>query len=162
MEPSRAAEPVNTDNVVRLPTASAGPWLDMEVRLPPPRPRIAPGRYQARSAALEMRDAFGRKTLELGFDVFAGEATDGGILARVPFFVPTPGKRGLSPQSKLARMLYLVGIQPTRWTRVNLVVLRDKLWAVDVADAQKDAAGTPLTVDGGAYSVIARVIARLA
>jgi hypothetical protein len=136
-------------------------WADVQVRLPPPRPRIAPGSYQARSATLTAFDAFNRKNLELGFDVFQGEATDGVLLARIPLFIRMPGKRGLSPNSRLARLLYLLGSQPTRWTKVNLDVLRNKLWFVEIADAEQDSNNDKLSPQL-AYSVIKRVISRLA
>ena len=139
----------------------SGQWADVQVRLPPARPRITPGLYQARSASLRIFDAFNRKNLELGFDVFEGEATDGVLLARIPLFIRMPGKRGLSPNSRLARLLYLVGPQPTRWTKVNLDMLRNKLWFVEIADTEQDSKNDKLSPQL-AYSVIRRMISRLA
>jgi len=136
-------------------------WAHVEVRLPPPRPRVEPGIYQAISVSLTPFNAYDRRNLELGFDVFQGDATDGVLLARLPMFLRLPGKRGLSPNSKLARLLYVLGVKPTRWTRVDLNVLRGKLWSIEVGDADRDTTNAGLPA-GLAYSVVKRVISRLA
>jgi hypothetical protein len=131
-------------------------WVELEIKLPPPRPRIPPGLYQARTIGLKILDGFGRKTAELLFEVYKGEWTDAVVLATVPMFLRVPGKKGLSPNSKLARLLYTMGVRPTRYQRVSLDSLKHKLFFVEVADAKQDSEQKPLTA-GSAYSVIANV-----
>jgi hypothetical protein len=152
-------------DVIRIqqPEGAPGhePWVEIEVKLPPPRPRIAPGTYQARSTSLALLEGYNRRTAELTFEVYKGEAAKGIILAKVPLFLTLPGRSGLSPNSKLARLLYTAGQRPTRTSRISLDVLRHKLWFVEVGDAQKDSAGRALGADS-TYSVITAVNRRLA
>jgi len=138
-------------------------WIDVEVRIPPRRPRIEPGTYQAVSISLEKKTAFGRQTLELGFDCYAGDvgAGEAMLLGRVPYFVRLPGKNGLSPNSSLARLFYLLGISPRRHERVRLDILRGKVWLVEVADMKRDSQERPIGKDE-TYSHIVRVVSRLA
>lgn len=138
------------------PQGAGEEWAELEVKLPPPRPRVPPGLYQARTIGLKILDGFDRKTAELLFEVYKGEWTDAIVLATVPMFLRVPGKRGLSPNSKLARLLYTLGVRPTRYQRVSLSTLKHKLFFVEVADAKKDSEGKPLT-EGSTYSVIASV-----
>ncbi len=140
-----------------------GEWLHVVVKVPPPRPRIAPGAYQARSATLTKFNAFNRVILEFGFEVYRGEATDGIVLARIPHFVRLPGPKGLAPSSKLARLLHVAyhGQTPPRWGKLSLSALQHKLWRVVVADAEKDTNGQELP-ERLRYSVIAQVLERLA
>lgn len=138
------------------------PWAEIEVTLPPARPRILPGAYQARSTSLTLLDNYNRRTAELTFEVYKGEFASGVILAKVPLFLALPGSRaGLSPNSKLARLLYTAGQHPTRRSRISLDVLRYKLWFVEVADAKRDSGGRTLGPES-TYSVIAAVNRRLA
>ena len=52
-------------------------------------------------------------------------------------------------------------MKPPRWTRVDLNVLRGKLWSIEVGDADRDTTNAGLPA-GLAYSVVKRVISRLA
>ena len=115
-----------------------------------------------RSVSLKKFEAFKRFNLELGFDVYK---TDAGsqVLARIPMFIRYPGARGLSPNSKLARLFHVLytGQAPPRWGRMNGSALKHKLWRGVVVDATKD------TTDGSLpenlrYSVVAYVTERLA
>src|SRR5437879_13898339 len=90
-------------------------WPDIEVRVPPPLLRIEPGEYQAYSARLRKFSAYRRENLRLDFEIYKGEMTNGIELGRVPMFFRLPGNKGLSPASKLARLLYTAGAKPTRW-----------------------------------------------
>lgn len=136
-------------------------WPDIEVRVPPRLLRIEPGEYQACSVQLRKFSAFRRENLRLDFEIYEGEVINGIALGRVPMFFRLPGKKGLSPASKLARLLYMAGAKPTRWERINLNLLRAKLWQVQVGDAEHDAGESPLSI-AATYSVIKRVLARLA
>lgn len=147
--------------VIPMPGPDSDPWADLEIKLPPPRPRIDPGIYQARSVRLQMLEGFNRRTVELTFEVYKGELSAGVALARVPMFLRWPQKKGLSPNSKLARLFYTAGIRPSRGTHVSLDVLRYKLWLVEVGDAKKDANDSQLSTET-AYSVIKNVVKRLA
>jgi len=147
--------------VVPLPTGpQPDEWADIEVRVPPPLPRIEPGRYQAFSARLVKFDAFGRTNLRLDFDVFQGPLEDGVVLGRVPMFLRLPGRKGLSPTSKLARLLYVAGVQTNRWQKFSLAALRAKAWIVDVGDAEHDSSDGDLA-PGVIYSVVKRVVEKL-
>ncbi len=150
--------------VIPHPAAGGEPepeWAFVEVHLPPPRPRIAPGRYQAISVGLEKFPAYGRSNLLLSFDVFAGDAGVSAIAARLPMFLRLPSKkRGLSPNSKLARLLYVAGLRPRRSERVDLGALRGKLWLVEVVDATHDTVEGALPVDAR-YSVVKAAVERL-
>lgn len=150
--------------IVSDPDGHGEEWVELEIKLPPPRPWIPAGLYQARTLGLKILDGFDRKTAELLFEVYKGEWTDAVVLATVPMFLRIPGKKGLSPNSKMARLLYTIGTRPTRYQRVSLTTLKHKVFFVEVADAKKDAEGKPLTPgpEGTAYSVIANVVRRLA
>jgi hypothetical protein len=142
-----------------------GEWVqDLVVKVPAPRPRITPGSYEARSVSLTKFSAFNRMNLELGFDVFQGPAVNGVVLARIPLYTRLPGPKGLSPNSKLARLFHLLhhgSATPTRWGRLPLAALRNKLWRVVVADAEKDVNDETLP-EKLRYSVIQQVVERLA
>jgi len=136
-------------------------WPDIEVRVPPRLLRIEPGEYEAFSVRLSKFHAYGRENIRLDFEIYKGQVIDGIELGRVPMFLRLPGRGRLSPTSKLARLLYTAGANPKRWERINLNSLRDKLWQVQVGDAQHDTEESPLSTTA-TYSVIKRVLARLA
>jgi hypothetical protein len=143
----------------------AGPhddhWDDVEVKLGPKRPRIAPGLYEAVSVSLRTFSAFNRENLELGFNVFDGAATDGVVLARIPKFFRKPARgKPLPPGSDLAAMFYLLGQSPRRATATNLRTLRGKLWRVEIADADFDSRQRKVATNES-YSVVRRVVERL-
>jgi hypothetical protein len=137
--------------------------LDAEIKLPPKRLRIDPGAYQAKSVDLRWREGFGRKSLELSFEIYQGDVMTGEFipLGRVPYFLRMPGEHGLSPNSLLARLYYLLGYTPTRYERVRLNILLDKLWSVTIGDNNEDSRGEKLSKEE-TYSVIKRVVGRLA
>jgi hypothetical protein len=138
----------------------ADTWPDLKIQVGPSLVRIEPGEYEARSADLTSFKAFRRRILRLDFDVFRGPASDGILVARLPYFMPVPERR-LSQASKLFRLFLLLGVQPARSGRLPLNLLRAKLWRVEVGDAEKDAAGAPLPPPLR-YSVVKRVTERLA
>jgi hypothetical protein len=142
------------------PVSSSTPWEEIRVILPPPRPRIEPGQYQARTVGLKRLETYGRQTAEILFEIYRDEWTAANVLAIVPCYVPLPGKRGLSPNSKLCRMLNLAGIKPSRKTQTSLAVLKHKVFLVQIGDNEKDGDGLPVTADS-AYSVVKRVLERL-
>lgn len=147
------------DNVLPFAPGSAagapgGAWGEVEVRLPPPRPRIAPGAYEARSATCHVFASFGRTNIEIGFDVYRGPWMDNDVLARIPYFVRY--SKRLTPQSRLAQLLYQAGVVPARHHNVSLRVLENKLWAVQVGDTEQTASGTL------PYSVVKSVVRHLA
>lgn len=150
-------------DVIPLRDEPDGEWIDVAYSIPPPLPRIPAGSYQARSVALRKREAFKRKVLVLEFDVYRGDSLQGDVLARLPMFLRLPGPRGLSPNSKLARIFYVLyaGTPPSRWGRLPLSVLRGKLWRVQVADAEKDVNDDDLP-EAAKYSVVVHVLERLA
>jgi hypothetical protein len=154
----------NVIPIVPNPEGRGEEWAELEIKLPPPRPWIPPGLYQARTVGLKILEGFDRKTIELLFDVYRGEWADAVVLAPIPMFLRVPGKKGLSSNSKLARLLYTIGIRPTRYQRVSLGALKHHVFFVEVADAKKDWAQKPLTrgPEGTAYSIIANVARRLA
>lgn len=152
-----------TADIIPIQPEPGDEWEDLAVRVPAPRPRIAPGVYEARSATLRKFTAFKRLNLEIGFDCFRGDAPHGVILARVPLFVRCPGPKGLSPNSKLARLFYLLyhSQNPPRWGRLPVSTLKHKLWRVLVGDATKNTAGEDLP-EPLRYSVITQILERLA
>jgi hypothetical protein len=137
---------------------------DIVVKVAAPRPRLTPGSYEARSVSLTKFNAFNRLNIELGFDVYEGRAERGVVLARIPLYARLPGARGLSANSKLARLFHLLhhgAATPPRWGRLPLSQLRHKLWRVIVADAMKDTNDEELP-ERLRYSVIQQVVERLA
>ena len=152
-----------TADVIPIIGQDSEEWLDATISVPPPRPRITPGSYDARSVTLKKFQAFNRMNLELGFDVFKGPAEHGVVLARIPLYCRFPGAKGLSPNSKLARLFHLLyhGNGPSRWGRLPLSHLRHKLWRVIVADALKDVNDEELP-ERLRYSIVQHVVERLA
>jgi hypothetical protein len=149
-------------NLHALPGGSQSePWAEGEIRVPAPLPRFPAGVYQARSARLERFPAFERENLALWFELFQGEANRGIILGRVPMFLRLPGKRGLSPRSRLAQLFYLIGVKPQRSSKLPLSVLRDKLWLIRIDDARRDTRGHEVP-DSLRYSLVTQVLERLA
>lgn len=148
-------------NVLPLPTPEPEEGGIFEIKLPPPLPRIPPGRYQARSVEFKRFVAFNRENLRLDFDVFDGDATRGIVLAQIPMFMRWPGKKVLSPNTRLARLFYLAGIRPQRQSKLSLSPLQHKLWRVVVNDAGKDSEDQELP-EPVRYSVITQVLERLA
>jgi hypothetical protein len=144
------------------PAATGEHWDDVDVKLSPKRPRIAPGFYEAKTVALRRFRAFDRENLELGFDVYAGAVTDGVVLARIPKFFRRPAKgKPLPPSSDLACLFYRVGLTPRKVTAASMKALRHKVWRVQVGDAEHDSRQR-FIADGERYSVIKRVLERLA
>jgi hypothetical protein len=136
-------------------------WDYFEVKLPPRRLRIAPGIYEAVSASLRVFSAFDRQNLEIGFDVFEGEAMDGVVLARIPKFLRKPPMRKPLPQnSDFARLFYLLGLNPRKVTGTNVRVLRGKLWRAQGGDAERDSRQRKLA-ENETYSVVKRIVERL-
>ena len=127
-------------------------WADVEVICAGQRPRIPPGRYQARSTTLKKFDAYSRSNLELAFDVYDGDATNGRVLARIPMFLRD--SKHLRPNTKLWRLLSLVGAEPRPRARITLHSLRHKLFVVEINDTKKHSAGP-------AYSVVGSVLEKL-
>jgi hypothetical protein len=151
-------------DVIPLPGAGPHEWADLTLKVPAPRARIEPGTYQARTVSSRILKAYGRQTIELGCEIYQGDWTENLVLAMVPLFLGLPRTKGLnlSPNSKLARLIYLVEPKRVRSTKVSLrVLLQYKVFEVVVGDAAKDAEGHPLTRDT-TYSVIRRVLTRLA
>lgn len=147
--------------ILRLPGQPTEEWVQVDVVLPPPSPRIPPGTYQAVSIKLTREEAFRRLNGRLEFDIFDGPAEHGAVLARLPFFFRWPAKKKtLAPNSKLARLLYVAGIRPDRHRRISLDVLRHKLWRVEVGDAEKDSMGLDLMASS-TYSVVKCVVEKL-
>src|SRR5262249_157594 len=138
------------------------PWEDFDVKLSPRRPRIRAGIYEAKSVTLVRFSAFGRENLELGFDVYQGEATNGLVIARIPKFFRKPGKgQPLPRNSDLAKLFYLLGLSPRKVTAARMNALRGKIWRVQVGDAEHDGRGRVLD-EHERYSIIKRVLERLA
>jgi hypothetical protein len=157
---SRAMIDSTAENIVPLP--AGGAWDTVSVRVPPPRPRILAGSYWARSVALRKYEAFKRPLLELGFDVYETDPAASVVLARLPMFIrlPEAGDK-LSPNSRLATMLYMLGqVRGDKIRAQNLDVLRFKLWRVEVADTQQDHSGKLKNTEIEPYSVVRRVVAR--
>jgi hypothetical protein len=155
MDTSSAAE-----NVVPLIRA---PWDSVSVRVAPERPRIEPGTYTVASVGLRKFTAFGRRNLELLFEVYAGEPGVSPVLAKVPLFIRLPASgRALSPNSRLAVMLTMLGrVRQDAHSTSDLSVLRHKHWRVVVADTKQDSASGSLDeTEIPRYSVVRRVIAR--
>jgi len=150
-----------------VPTPRDEAWDSVEVALPAPSLRIEPGTYDAVCCGLrKMPPMYGRSVIQLSFDVFPqnGLGTSPG-LGRVPMYVTLSTKRRLSPKSKLARLLFLAGVQPG--PRVSLVCLRHKAWRIEVVDAQRDSGSGPGAKQRELptvvrYSVVSRVVERLA
>jgi hypothetical protein len=148
------------ENIVPLP--AGGAWDTVSVRIPPPRPRIVAGSYWGRSVSLRKYEAFKRPLLELGFDIYQAEPADSVVLARLPMFIRLPeGGDKLSPNSRLATMLYMLGqVRGDKIRAQNLEVLQFKLWRVEVADTQQDHSGKLKNTEIEPYSVVRRVVAR--
>lgn len=149
-------------NVVALHSTTCECWTTVSVRVAPPRPSITPGPYWGRSVAAKTYKAFDRTILELGFDIFDGNPGDGAVLARLPMFIrlPPAGAK-LSPNSRLASMLYMLGqVRGERVTSQNLDILRFKLWRVEVGDTKQDHTGSIKDSEIQSYSVVRRVLAR--
>jgi hypothetical protein len=142
------------------PGSSSKPWEEIRVIVPPPRARIEPGQYEARTVGLKRLETYGRRTAEIHFEIYRGEWVTNDVLTIIPCYVTLPGKRGLSPNSKLCRLLNLAGIKPSRKTEVSLTFLQYKVFLVQVGDNEKDGDGFPSTADN-AYSVVKRVLKRL-
>jgi hypothetical protein len=144
---------------------AAEEWADVAYKIPAPLPHIPPAAYQARSVALKRRDAFKRSTLVLEFDVYRGDYMHNVVLAPLPMYVRLPGAAGVSPHSKLARLFhvfYFGGQTLPRWgSRLPLNVLKNKLWRVEVADADQDSEGRDLP-EATKWSVVVQVLERLA
>ena len=134
---------------------------EADFSLPPRRPRIEPGDYTARSVEMHWRFGFGRRSLELHFDIFQADYPSP-IIARLPLFlrVPEEGK-DLPPSSALAKILYLLGQDGPRTTRGKYTVLIDKLWLVRVEDQVVDSQKHPLP-KAEQYSIIRKVLERWA
>jgi hypothetical protein len=146
--------PLNAD-------VEAATWQSIDVVVPPQLPRIAPGDYEAVSVGLKKYECFKRLVLRLDFDVFKGPATNGEMLARLPYYMRWSGRK-IAPTSKLGRLMQVAKLEPSRRDRPqNLSVLARKLWRVRVADAKKDSEGFELAGDN-VYSVVTQVLERLA
>jgi hypothetical protein len=128
-------------------------------------PRISPGDYQAVSKTTRVRNIHngGRRYLEVFFDVFEGEITDGVILARdVPgYFNMGEGKR-IGRSSKLARWIQLLdpATRP-RLDRVPTKLLRDKFWLVRVVDVKLNSERQELP-QANWYSKVDAILKRVA
>jgi hypothetical protein len=77
-------------------------------------------------------------------------------------FIRLPeGGDKLSPNSRLATMLYMLGqVRGDKIRAQNLEVLRHKLWRVEVGDTQQDHSGKLKGTEIEPYSVVRRVLAR--
>jgi hypothetical protein len=77
-------------------------------------------------------------------------------------FIRLPeGGDKLSPNSRLATMLYMLGqVRGDKIRAQNLEVLRHKLWRVEVTDTQQDHSGRLKNTEIEPYSVVRRVVAR--
>lgn len=145
-----------------------GLWPDLRVVLEAPRPRIAPGLYEARSVDLKTFSVFRRRCLALYFDVYEGEAVGGRVIARVPMYFRLPRlDRPLRSSSKLARVFQLVNPSARRRDRLPLNVLRSKLWRVEVGDvaegSERDERGHGRALhQAQRYSIVRAVLERLA
>jgi hypothetical protein len=148
---------VFAENVIPFPS-EPDEWQDVQVIVPQPMPRIAPGVYEAVSVGLKRFEAFKRPVLMIRFDVFEGDMTDGVRLARLPWHCAW--KTRPAPTSKLGRLLCLVGMPPSRGRAVNLRGLAHKLFRVRVDDVKQDAQRRPLTPET-TYSVVVDVVAKL-
>jgi hypothetical protein len=100
--------------------------------------------------------------LELGFDVFEADPGASVVLARLPMFIRLPkGGDRLSPNSRLATMLYMLGqVRGDKIRTQDLEILRFKLWQFEVNDTQQDHSGKLKNTEIEPYSVIRRVVAR--
>jgi len=143
------------------PEQAPATWQSVEVVVPSRLPWIRPGDYEAVSVGLRRYQCYKRLVLRLDFDVFEGSAVDGGLLARLPYYMRWSGKKP-APTSKLGRLLQVAKLQPSRGDRPrSLSVLARKLWRVRVADAERDSEGLELVGDN-VYSVVKQVLERLA
>lgn len=121
-------------------------WPDLQIRTEARRPRIRPGVYQARSAALEAITIFRSRRLVLFFDVFEGEYSVGPVLARIPYYLRLPERgRALGQSSKLARLFGLARIPITRRDRLPMNALRAHIWLIEVGDVTTSHEKNPLT-----------------
>lgn len=136
-----------------------GEWQALEVVVPRRLPRIPPGEYEAVSIGLKRYDFSGRKVLRLDFDVFEGEAGLGHRLARLPYYMRWTGKRPAAT-SKLGRLLHVARLESSRGRLVSLTALAHKLFRLQVADAEHDSTGNPLTAETS-YSIVKQVLERL-
>lgn len=137
----------------------AGEWQTLEVVVPRRLPRISPGQYQGVTIGLKRYEFARRTVLRLDFDVFDGDVGLGRRLARLSYYMRWPGKKPAAT-SKLGRLLHVARLEPSRGRPVSLTALAHKIFRIEVADAEHDSGGTPLT-PATTYSVVKNVLERL-
>lgn len=139
--------------------APAGEWQALEVVVPRRLPRIPPGEYQGVSIGLKRYEFARRTVLRLDFDVYEGDAGLGPHLARLPYYMRWLGKKPAAT-SKVGRLLHVARLESSRGRPVSLTVLAHKLWRIQVADAEHDSKGNPLSPET-TYSIVKQVLERL-
>jgi hypothetical protein len=136
----------------------AGEWQALEVVIPRRLPRIPPGEYQGVSIGLKRYEFSKRIVVRLDFDVYEGDAGLGQRLERLPYYMRWTKKPAAT--SKLGRLLHVARLESSRGRPVSLAALAHKLWRIQVADAEHDSGGDPLTPTT-TYSIVKRVLERL-
>ena len=150
-----------TANVI--PLGDQGRWDHVSVRVEPDRPRIEPDIYTAKTVSLRKNvTRFERMILELDFDVYQGEAGLSPVLATLTMYITLPPKKApLSPNCRLAQMLSMLNqVRRDRYETLDLSILRDKLWRIQVADTKQDHTGSLKDTEIKPYSTIRRVLSR--
>jgi hypothetical protein len=136
---------------------------DFFVIVAPPRPRIAEGKYEAKSVSVTRKEQrlWDRVYLEMLFTVFDGPATDGVVLATglQGFLSLGNGKSTPGPSSKIARLVQLFDPN-AKLTEVRSSDLKNKLWKVEVVTVTTDRNGK-LLPEANQYSKVADILERL-
>jgi len=156
--------PQSADSGNIVPLRPGHRWEDVRVRVGPPRPRIAPGTYEAITVGLRRNDRFDRRGVELLFNVYEGQVCASPVIAYdVAMFISLPAKKdgSLSPNCRLAQMLGMLDqVRRDKYRTYDLSVLEGKVWRVLVDDTKQDHTGKLKDTDLVPYSVVRRVLSR--
>src|SRR4051812_4180057 len=95
-------------------------WPDLPLAIAATPARIAPGMYYGRTAKLSSYRSFGRRVVQIDFEIRRAGDIDGLVLARLPCFFRVPDWGVLAASSKLQRLLDRVEPRGRRQPRVRL------------------------------------------